>query len=196
MARRFPFLKAKYTGQPRLIEAELAVNYGSGKTIFIEHMNDLFAEKIPADWVYKVMAHADKFPDNKYIYQTKNPERAAKWYSPAANWDMFGTTIETNRDFKLLSNAPSAVSRVVGMMKISVKKFVTIEPILDFDVDIMVGWMKEIRPEFVNIGADSKGCGLPEPPAEKVRELIAKLGEAKITIKKKTNLERLLRGKS
>ena len=32
---------AKYKGPLRLIEKELAVNYGTGKTIFIEHCNDL-----------------------------------------------------------------------------------------------------------------------------------------------------------
>lgn len=182
----------RYQGEPRLIEAELAVNYGSGKTIFIEHMNDLFAEKIPSEWIFKILAHADKFPDNKYVFQTKNPGRAMKWSTTGID-EFLGTTIESNREYPELSKAPSPISRAVGMMQHAPNKFVTIEPILDFDVEILVTWLKEIRPAFVNIGADSKGCGLPEPPAEKVRELIAKLGEAKITIKKKTNLGRILK---
>jgi len=183
----------RYKGEPRLIEAELAVNYGSGKTIFIEHMNDLFAEKIPSEWIYRILEHLDKYPDNLYVFQTKNPGRAALW----ATWrigELMGTTIESNREYPEISKAPSPISRATGMMKFCGRRtFVTIEPMLDFDVEIMIAWLKEIKPGFVNIGADSKGCKLPEPPAEKVRELIAKLGEAKITIKKKTNLARLLR---
>jgi len=33
----------KYKGILRLIEEEFSVKYGSGKTIFMEHCNDLFA---------------------------------------------------------------------------------------------------------------------------------------------------------
>jgi hypothetical protein len=72
------------------------------------------------------------------------------------------------------------------------KVFVTIEPILVLDPKIMARWIIEIRPEFVNIGADSKGTGLEEPPAEQVQELIERLRLANVTIRKKTNLERIL----
>jgi hypothetical protein len=73
------------------------------------------------------------------------------------------------------------------------RTFVTIEPILDFDVDILSSWMDKIRPEFVNIGADSKGHNLPEPPYEKVLQLIEKLQAYGIEIREKKNLERLKR---
>ena len=68
---------------------------------------------------------------------------------------------------------------------------VTIEPIMDFDLDVMVEWMSEIKPMFVSIGADSKGCSLPEPPGEKVRALVAELREI-AEVKLKENLTRLL----
>ena len=68
--------------------------------------------------------------------------------------------------------------------------FVSIEPILDFDVDVLVSWIKQINPEFVSIGADSKSHNLPEPPAWKVKKLIEEL--KKITnVKIKDNLKRL-----
>lgn len=189
----------RYKGEPRLIRAELDVNYGTGKTIFIEHMNDIFAEGVQDDWITEILNHCGKYEGNTYVFQTKNPGRARE-FSFYGIKKIFGTTIETNRDhfflggrFYEMSKAPTQQSRAFGMMVNGWKKFVTIEPILDFDVEILVGWMKEIKPEFVNIGADSKGCKLPEPPAEKVRELIAKLREAKITIRKKSNLARLLK---
>jgi hypothetical protein len=71
------------------------------------------------------------------------------------------------------------------------KKFVTIEPILDFDIDVLLDWIIHIDPEFVNIGADSKGHGLPEPSIEKVMQFIEELTGCGIEVREKHNLERL-----
>jgi hypothetical protein len=78
------------------------------------------------------------------------------------------------------------------MELIRCKKFVTIEPIMDFDVDVLFFWIQRILPSFVNIGADSKGRDLTEPPACKVRKLISLIQQAGIEIREKRNLERLL----
>ena len=67
----------------------------------------------------------------------------------------------------------------------------TIEPLLDFDVDILASWIVVINPEFVNIGADSKKHHLPEPSAEKVNDLIRLITEAGMEVREKANLERL-----
>ena len=105
---------------------------------------------------------------------------------------MIGTTIETNRNFKD-TKAPSPEKRYVGMMSFKGQKtFLTVEPIMQFDVDCLSKWIIDIKPSFVNIGADSKGCGLAEPSTEKILSLIDKLNKNKIKIKKKTNLGRLL----
>jgi len=37
---------AKYTGPIRLLEDEFKVNYGTGRTIFVENCNDLFAAAV------------------------------------------------------------------------------------------------------------------------------------------------------
>jgi len=67
---------------------------------------------------------------------------------------------------------------------------VTIEPIMDFDLIELVTIIKNIKPEWVNIGADSKGHNLPEPSKEKINALIEEL--KKITeVKIKDNLKRL-----
>jgi len=52
--------------------------------------------------------------------------------------------------------------------------------------------LKECEPLQVNIGADSGKNGLPEPPIEKVLELVAEL-EKFTTIHNKSNLGRLLK---
>jgi hypothetical protein len=68
---------------------------------------------------------------------------------------------------------------------------ITIEPVMDFDVDILAMWIHEIHPFFVNLGADSKNRGLPEPTREKVMALVAALDEYGIELREKHNLERL-----
>lgn len=186
---------AKYQGEPRLIDRELMKKYGSGKTIFVEHCNDLFAASVPNEWIAKVLAHCRRYPRNTYVFQTKNPERyhSIEGFPPDC---IFGTTIETNRNMKDISKAPYPKNRKDAMVRITGRKFVTIEPILDFDLEILFSWIAEIRPDFVNIGADSKAHHLPEPTAEKIYELITALNRRGIEVRRKTNLERLMRAGS
>ena len=68
---------------------------------------------------------------------------------------------------------------------------VSIEPILDFDLDVFTKWIKEIDPEFVSIGADSQNHHLLEPPADKIKALIKELKTFTKVIEK-PNLGRLL----
>lgn len=70
---------------------------------------------------------------------------------------------------------------------------ITIEPVLDFDVSILVGWIARINPEFLNLGADSKNHHLPEPSVEKIEALIAELKKHGIELREKHNLQRLRR---
>jgi len=190
----------RYKGEPRLIENELAVNYGSGKIIFIEHMSDLFACDIKGEWIKRIIGHCLTYNQNKYVFQTKNPARFNDYIDLMPDKCMLGVTMETNREFRnddnsiKISQAPRPIKRYEGIMALQrlFPVFITLEPILDMDIDIMVEWMINIKPDFINIGADSKECGLPEPSAEKIRELIARLQENNLVIRKKSNLERIL----
>ena len=75
----------------------------------------------------------------------------------------------------------------------SYDKYITIEPIMDFDLETMVNEIKEIMTvKQVNIGADSGKNKLPEPPKEKILALIEEL-EKFTTVKIKTNLNRLIK---
>jgi hypothetical protein len=107
---------------------------------------------------------------------------------------MMGTTIETNRILGHITTAPAPSSRASGLALFSgsgKKTFITIEPIMDFDADEFPALIVSSKPSFVNIGADSKGCGLAEPTWEKVQGLIEALGKASIEVRNKHNLERL-----
>jgi len=70
-------------------------------------------------------------------------------------------------------------------------KYLTIEPIMDFDLDKLVRIIKTAKPKQVNIGADTGNNGLPEPSKEKVLQLIEEI-EKFTTIHNKNNLKRLL----
>lgn len=183
----------RYQGGLRIIPGELKIKYGSGKTIFIEHMNDLFAEAVPMELIDVILSHCREWPDNTYVFQTKNPARMAA--IPLHWWPynlIIGTTIETNRPFtSAISNAPSIEERAYAMKMLAGRKFITVEPILEFDVTELTTMIVGAKPEWVNIGADSKNHGLPEPSYQKVEALIRALGSGGIEVREKRNLERL-----
>lgn len=181
----------RYTGDLRLIEPEFSVRYGEGKTIFVEHCNDIGSEGVCYAWRQRIYEHCNLWPKNTYVFQSKNP--LVFFAGGYPHGSILGTTIETNREIPTVSKAPAPASRYLAMKRIEGRKFVTIEPILDFDVDVLVEWIVDLNPEFLNIGADSKGHGLIEPPKEKVIALIEKLGAAGVKINEKHNLARLLK---
>jgi hypothetical protein len=102
---------------------------------------------------------------------------------------ILGTTIETNRDYHI-SQAPNPRARVLGICDLLCPRMVSIEPIMDFDLDVLVAWINQINPDFVSIGADSKGHNLQEPSADKVDRLIQELSDF-TEVKVKGNLKRL-----
>jgi hypothetical protein len=106
-----------------------------------------------------------------------------------------GTTIESDYFYHQMGIGASPKNRSGFMNLLSSKNFVTmvtIEPIMDFDIDDLLSLVAHCNPEWVNIGADSKGHNLPEPSAEKVLKLIAKLKKANIEVKLKQNLKRII----
>jgi len=185
----------RYQGVARLIEPEFNVNYGADKIIFIEHMNDMFAKEIPSLYITKILNHCNKYKGNQYIFQSKNPKRMLEHLALFPTNSLIGTTIETNCNLgESISKAPQPSERAENITKIAAegfKTFITIEPALDFDVLPFTALIVKARPSFVNIGIDSKGCGLPEPSKEKILELIKMLQMNNIVIKKKVNLKRL-----
>jgi hypothetical protein len=110
---------------------------------------------------------------------------------------MIGTTIETNfREItEAHSKAPPPIDRFVwitALKRMGFDTFITIEPVMDFGMEI-ADWIIEAEPRFVNIGADSKKCGLPEPSPGKLKLLIETLTDSGIEIREKHNLDRLMK---
>lgn len=94
-----------------------------------------------------------------------------------------------------MNNCPSPEDRALTLSWIhNCNKYITIEPIIDFDLPEFITMIKHCNPRQVNIGADSssKRNKLPEPPKEKILELITEL-EKFTTVVQKKNLARLLK---
>jgi DNA repair photolyase len=176
----------------RFDESELKANLGRWNTIFVGNSNDMFSVKIPDEWIDKTIQYCEKF-QNVYVFQSKNPHRMAQKRLILPDSIILGTTIETNRDMAKISNAPPPARRAewIGRLAKDENTFITIEPVMDFDLEQFVEMIVGANPKFVNIGADSKGRGLQEPDHGKVIALVDELIKAGIEVRKKTNLSRL-----
>ena len=194
--KRSKIFVERYHGEIRLIEKEFASNYGKGKTIFIEHCNDLFAKNVPSEFIVRILEHCVKFPENTYVFQTKNPARFYDFLFMIPKSSILGSTIETNRDMSDVSKAPPARERCEAMKSVrcrGFRTFLTVEPILEFDIDEFSRWIGEMKPEFLNIGADSKGHDLVEPTYSKIVEFTDILRDKYgIKIIVKHNMQRLI----
>jgi len=193
-ARKLALTKLKNTKKykdgflPKIHPEEFRVKFENG-VVFVTDMGDLFNNKVPKEWILKVIKHIEKFPNTYFLFLTKNPERYQEFLSLFPENAILGATIETNKD-KLfikqrISDAPLPSLRYEAMKKLKWKlKFISIEPILDFDLYIFTKWIQEINPFMVYVGYDNYNNKLPEPPLEKTRKLITKLSKFTLVIQK------------
>ena len=171
----------------RFDEKELKTDLGTGNFIFVGSSCDMFGVG-NIDWVDRTIQHCRNF-NNNYFFQSKNPFAFTNAGFVFPSKSAFCTTIETNRFYdKIMGNTPKPHERAFHLPKNS---YVTIEPIMDFDLNDFVSLLKVANPKQVNIGADSGRNNLPEPTKEKVLELVSELQKFTI-IHNKSNLQRLL----
>ena len=168
-------------------EKELKTDLGKGNYIFVGSSCDMWAKDIQGEWIQEVLECCINYPDNTYFFQSKNPGRFIDFPNHPPK-KLYCSTIETNRVYKnIMGNAPPPYER--ELLDID---HITIEPIMDFDIDSFVRLILDQQPIQVNIGADSSRNNLPEPPKEKIIELIGILEKhTKVYLKK--NLNRLLK---
>ena len=186
--------------KPGFRENYLKDNLGKGRHIFISSMGDIGGAWVDPEQVKRVLAHCREY-DNTYLLQSKNPVNLAQYIPYLPERTVIGTTLETNRYTNLISKAPFPSLRAFGMMKLKemlsqgrlppkANLMISIEPILDFDSEL-IHWIRFIQPEYVSIGADSKGHGLDEPCLAKINNLIYCLKDV-TQVRLKPNLKRLL----
>jgi len=189
----------------RLDKSEFKTDIGVHNTIFVGSSCDMWAEDIPSEWITQIIEYCKKYPSNNFLFQSKNPKRFFEFVDNDfldnyCNDVIFGCTIESNRDYDT-SKAPKPIERVPWMWEFTDQKYrnrfrtmVSVEPILDFDLNNFILMLMNINPEFVSIGADSKGHGLPEPSSNDVKQLIKSLKQF-TDVKVKDNLNRIIKEK-
>ena len=144
-----------------------------GEFIFACAMGDVaFAERSN---LYHINSLIWAWPDRTFLLQSKNPSCFSDRQLRLPDNVILGTTIETNRDkgYDKISKAPPPSQRFAEFLEVKhPRKMLTIEPIMDFDLDVMAHWIRQVNPETVWIGYDSKKTGLPEPPLSKTQEIV------------------------
>ena len=180
------YMKEFPQGALRFDEKELKTDLGEGNFIFVGSSCDMFADDVKGQWILKVLDHCKRYPKNTYLFQTKKPKNMKRYIEVFPENTIFGTTIESNRDYKV-SKASIPDRFFISFFP---RRMITIEPIMDFDLEMFVALIKGLEPEFVNIGADSKEHNLPEPSWEKCASLIREL-EKFTKVNLKYNLDRL-----
>lgn len=181
----------------RFDTSELKTDLGQDNYIFVGSSCDMWASNVLHLWIMHTLLHC-KLYNNKYLFQTKNPKRFMSYIPELKELNcVLCVTIESNKEYKMLHNAPLIKERIEMINNIQmsgdIPLMVTIEPILDFDIEDFSEILKHINPKYVNIGADSKGHKLPEPSKEKIIEFITELKSWGLNIlEEKKNLKRLL----
>jgi len=130
-----------------------------------------------------------------YYFQSKNPRYLSQFVGEYPEGTVLLTTQETNRDkgYARISKAPLPSVRFRDFLALDFpKKVITIEPVIDFDVEPFVDWMIQLMDqgnlEYVWFGFNSKPgqVRLPEPSQEKAQEFVDHLKAAGISVKGKT----------
>jgi DNA repair photolyase len=159
---------------PKLAENELNKRFRN-QFVFVSDMGDLFGEWVPKEWILRVIEATRNSQSSDFLFLTKNPSRYKEFVHLCRNNIVLGATIETNRsnDF---SKAPPVAERAKAMIDLGYdQKFLSIEPIMDFDIEIFAKWIEEIAPIHVAVGYDNWNNRLPEPSLTKTLQLIERL---------------------
>jgi len=139
------------------------------------------------EYLEKIIQKIQKESNKTFLIQSKNPKTFNRVTFPKNV--IIGTTIETNNDtvYNGISKAPMPSHRYKDFLSVKHPvKMVTMEPVIDFDLDVMVKWIEDINPCMVWLGYDSKNNHLPEPKLEKVKNLYWELGKRGFTVILKT----------
>jgi hypothetical protein len=141
--------------------------------------------------IAEITRHTRRHPQKTFYLQSKRPECFRPHLATLPPSAVLVTTLETNRDrgYEVVSTkAPLPSERYRQFLDLEYqRKIVTIEPVMDFDVDIFASWIINIAPELVYLGFNSKKKPkLLEPAPSKLAKFTAMVSTAGIDILGKT----------
>jgi hypothetical protein len=144
------------------------------------------------EFIEQVIKKTEEYPMREFYWQSKNPTCFNQYLKMFPMPDtILLTTLETNRDegYENISKAPMPSIRYKDFRDLQwPRQIVTIEPILDFDPEILLQWLTEIAPESIWIGYNSKPSSvrLPEPEPSKTIDFIEMLRKSGFVVREKT----------
>jgi protein gp37 len=181
---------AKYHGAYTIDKKQINKKFKAGSFVFVCDMIDLFAANVPMVAVMTILRRIEAQPDVTFLLLTKNPRYM--WLMELPKNVVAGATIETEFDPRLYgfnySLAPLMKDRIQAMIDIKdSRKFISIEPIMDFSPGVFLSAIKNIKPEFIAVGFDNYNSGLPEPESlQKVLDFISEVEKLGIKVYRKT----------
>ena len=124
----------------------------------------------------------------EYYFQSKRPACFASILDALPQSAVLVTTLETNRGagYAEISQAPDPITRFKQFCDLRwPRKVLTLEPLLDFDVQPFADMIAHAEPLYVWLGLNSrpKQVQLPEPSPEKIHELVRILAGAGIEVR-------------
>lgn len=177
----------KYQGEWYIDQKQMNRQFKSSDFVFVQDMNDI---AFCPDQFFPILIEKMKSNDARYLFLTKNPDFYKHWWHHLDFNCILGATIETNYDFDG-SKAPQPSTRMDDMLAFDESigtnlQFVSIEPIMDFDLDIFSADLLDLKPWGVAIGYDNYNNHLVEPTLAKTRKLISILKDNNIPVFEKT----------
>jgi DNA repair photolyase len=196
LKQKFPGLKAKYSGEPRIYDKELAKakKFTEDDFVFVCDCTDLFGHWVPTIFIRKVMFEILNSPA-KFLLLTKNPQRYGQYIMETCDQIpkncILGCTVESDVDH-ILSGQPEKhrLAEMQNYSNIGYPVMLSIEPIMGFTRKF-IDRIYQVKPKFVAVGYDNYENGLVEPSLAETCALIAWLAAAKIKVYRKTLREPL-----
>lgn len=147
----------------------------SDRVIFVCSNGDIsFCAPAFTDRIIEVMRD-DKRTDRVFLLQSKNPSYFSNLLKGLPQNVVLMTTVETNRASVCaeVSKASLPSQRFQDFLQLDWhRKALVMEPILKFDLDVVLDWASRLNPEAIFIGLESKRkCKLQEPSASDVQRL-------------------------
>ena len=191
LKKMFPGVKAKYSEGPRTNAKWLneIKQFTDKDFVFVCDMTDLFGHWVPTEIIQQIFIAISNSPA-KFLLLTKNPQRYRQLISigvPIPLNCILGCTVESNIDYSLSGQPETTRLEVMSeLTEMGYPVMLSIEPIMDFDLERFALWIAKVKPKFVAIGYDNYKNGLVEPSFSKTVHLIHALEGAGIKVYQKT----------
>jgi len=166
--------------------------------IFVGSMGDIGCEGVSEEWREKLydFIEQDK-SNNTFLLQSKNPSvftANRERLETIKHKIVLGTTLETTEETPW-SVAPDTFSRAVSLSYMKhnhgYRAFLSLEPISDFDLELMTSWIDNIKPEAIEIGKENYTHYTTPPSDEKLLDLMTWLDKEGYEYILKDNLDYL-----